>query len=703
MDSEMCKREYDWNSLGSHIRLLASHPDIQDSNGVAQSDLFDWSQSAPSPSQREAINVVRQCFDPACYENSSAAAQSLESFLTGYYIRRALGFRYAAVASYLFVPILQRFLRRKGLLRCSFMVGSKYPHVDHPAHGAIQLPPIYVESSDPVADAQAHHLCNLLAKTAHHRQEYKDLTTVPGLVKVLKESEVAQSVARSDPFSQGRKRSPSLRSAECYETLAGLVQRHVFKMDPTGDDSVADAIRPWLKHISESVLRAASVLESCADYRRCIKWSLSEERICQKARLILGLQVAQIVSETCLSRVSKSDRPNEHWDIGIPDQLLILDREIRECKEKFQLLPSPSFQVIFRGMMRRGDRWAFASWKLPAQHRRGLPDSFLVCLVDEKKYKGATEDELSGAILSNLIRPLGDALLPLGRVAVETDLIERQIQAEVKREVAITVAGAGHRLKTELGGMLEAARKMLELLKRQPLELEKARKECGRVELLTEAMEKAAECMIFMEEMVYADNNPEKLDPNRWFASRDTYYPVGRQVRKVLKQITDTGCWDLRVDEACLTLLDEYCIGETPKTAAGRWRLWDGFYDDIFYEVLYNAAKRTNNHKLEVGVERITVQFDQGARDSDCITFSNTAEQAWFCGLTLDQDKWTSWSTGKRAHAGGLAFIALRLRALGPNDLLVKTEVAGESASWFRVALVLEGLVHRKGCTNDSQ
>ncbi len=119
------------------------------------------------------------------------------------------------------------------------------------------------------------------------------------------------------------------------------------------------------------------------------------------------------------------------------------------------------------------------------------------------------------------------------------------------------------------------------------------------------------------------------------------------------------------------------------------WRPGDLFYDEVFSEVLTNAAKygkRTGSHvTLRLGIMDIDGE--------PCLVVSNVCQLAPnLKSLKLTLNKWHRWNTGSDGTIGGLFFVANSL--VQTQSGAVYAQVNCEDGEYmFQVGLQLEGLV----------
>ncbi|HEX7331524.1 MAG TPA: hypothetical protein VF290_08485 [Pyrinomonadaceae bacterium] len=119
------------------------------------------------------------------------------------------------------------------------------------------------------------------------------------------------------------------------------------------------------------------------------------------------------------------------------------------------------------------------------------------------------------------------------------------------------------------------------------------------------------------------------------------------------------------------------------------WRPGDLFYDEVFSEVLTNAAK----YGKRTGT-RVTLRV--GIRDiggEPCLVMSNACQQAPNVkSLKLTLNKWHRWNTGNDGTIGGLFYVANSLVQTRSGSLYAR--VSYEDGEYmFLVGLQLEGFV----------
>jgi hypothetical protein len=682
--------EQQWVELGQHIRLLTAHPDAKGADGTNASNLFTLPDN-PLPSQQEFENLIHEIFDPASFENTEAATYALECFVAEYFLRRELGFRYAAVAAYLYCPRPQHFLHEQGVLRCSFMVGSKYPHIDHPAEGAVQMPPWFVENHKPVHDHLALKLSELLTNTSKVSEEYADLLTIDGLVSILKQSEMVRSFLLSRTFIESPASSSRSPSEDDYRTLVNFLQTYVLNAPEDEQEIVPSKIGKMLGNLANYA--GKTILPFAKE------WSPSSEDIEKKIRRSVGFIVGQIIVEICLSSLSgRNAKIGEQKHLS--ESLIVLDRHIREQTGPFLLLPSPVVQQIFRQGIGSENKWAIAIRKLPQTYTQAPDDAFLICLLNEDRFwkdDMMEENDLLAAIDNDLVQRLVDCMLPLGRAAVATETRESYVKSERQRVVANHVYASAHRLGSALGDLLRCQAKVNELLEKQPSALLKeqatslkyARVWARQATVLTSGVREAANCMVFMAALSQASYDLSKLNPTKWMAPKGINYSVENGLRKILNKLKSAD-WQLSLSDDKLANLSSLFIDEEIETATEKRRLWDGFYDDMFFEILHNAAHRKVT-SMEVTYEMIPCQLEDQERSIACIVFSNPTVPKTFDGLRLKEQIWTEWCTEENGPQGALRYIAIRLRETMQGNLFVKYEIEN-GTSWFRIAAFIQGL-----------
>lgn len=127
------------------------------------------------------------------------------------------------------------------------------------------------------------------------------------------------------------------------------------------------------------------------------------------------------------------------------------------------------------------------------------------------------------------------------------------------------------------------------------------------------------------------------------------------------------------------------------------WRPSDLFYDEVFSEVLTNAAKygqRTgNNVTLRLGIEAIDGE--------PCLQVSNMCQQAPnLKSLKLNLNKWQRWNTRYDGTIGGLFFVANSLEQTQSGAVYAQVNCEG-GEYMFHVGLRLEGFVASGKLTTD--
>lgn len=131
----------------------------------------------------------------------------------------------------------------------------------------------------------------------------------------------------------------------------------------------------------------------------------------------------------------------------------------------------------------------------------------------------------------------------------------------------------------------------------------------------------------------------------------------------------------------------------------------DLFYDEIFWEILFNAFRRgkaNTNQQVSIRVFLEPISNDR-IESSPMLVFENDCEYGINAqSLLLDiNNGWNKWSTSENAPVGGLYFIATFLQITNTGCLYAKIHEIDKRFT-FSIGLLLNGIrLKTKGLNND--
>jgi hypothetical protein len=157
----------------------------------------------------------------------------------------------------------------------------------------------------------------------------------------------------------------------------------------------------------------------------------------------------------------------------------------------------------------------------------------------------------------------------------------------------------------------------------------------------------------------------------------------------------------LTITNTDINMLNDLQIGATIIQGDKKFRLFDAFYDDIFFEILYNATEKSDKQKkLEIRYKRLPWSSDEQLAKYKFVTFTNLTDESDFINrLKLVPEKWTSWSISPDGPNGALRHIAMRLNATNPPQGLLLARPFRSGSKWkFSLAIYIIGLqIQKKG------
>jgi hypothetical protein len=150
---------------------------------------------------------------------------------------------------------------------------------------------------------------------------------------------------------------------------------------------------------------------------------------------------------------------------------------------------------------------------------------------------------------------------------------------------------------------------------------------------------------------------------------------------------------DVCVEVKGLKELPDLWLEKTIQTEPGKRRLYDTFFNAIFFEIMFNAARRSR--PITVGIE--SLQGPEGGASGDCITFTNPIAEYDADNMSFLSEDYTRWPTTGETQ-GGLSHIATKLDIARQGVLYGKKYKRGKKW-YFSLALRLDAL-RRKECSH---
>lgn len=266
-----------------------------------------------------------------------------------------------------------------------------------------------------------------------------------------------------------------------------------------------------------------------------------------------------------------------------------------------------------------------------------------------------------------------------------------ELQAKLADDLAESVYSIGHPLKHRLGRVRQAVETEFEALNAQPFDLDDARYQCQRMRLFTTSAECTASIMDLMANLCQ-HRDVSKLDGK--FFSRAPY-AIGEHFRMILGHSGEAGA-RTRIEESDLRRLDGLSIqpGDSLR------RLFDPFYDDILFELLFNAERHCHPSAKELSVtyEHIPGDVVDVGKALSALIFTNVMREPSFDRLGLTPNQWCRWRTDRRGPKGGLRLLASQLSLTGAGDLFAR--ILEQEGQWlFSLGVSLHGVTQERSET----
>lgn len=271
----------------------------------------------------------------------------------------------------------------------------------------------------------------------------------------------------------------------------------------------------------------------------------------------------------------------------------------------------------------------------------------------------------------------------------------RQREESAGRSLAENVYAIGHPLKHRLGrfsGSFETIRNDL----KRACPAEKRPRIDGLVSDIRcrlKAVTNTAKCMDMMAELARRHGSAESMDRSKEFLVQGEY-PLLKHLGRLLSEIQP------RLEIAILNReqLQELSILPSIPTSPLKSRLFDPFYDDLFYELITNAEDKvpSSDRSFSIGVvSPASIELD-GIDTPWCLQFVNQfevdatldAERHFRERLRLESETWKKWDVSEHGPKGGLRLLAVTLQSTNSGQLFVKLQPIGRLWS-FSVAVTL--------------
>jgi hypothetical protein len=259
---------------------------------------------------------------------------------------------------------------------------------------------------------------------------------------------------------------------------------------------------------------------------------------------------------------------------------------------------------------------------------------------------------------------------------------------QVDRDLAENVYAIGHPLKHRLGLINE-------FLGSQSAALEEGSVANAliwhhRVVNAVECAARTAGTMDFFSSLCQHGRRLDRMASK--FVTTKPYKP-GTTVRQHLDSFARAR-WTLAGDSNDLLALDAIVVAPQREV-----RPCDSIYEDLFFEILFNAYWKSppDKRELRITLKQIQVLGRASVATYPCILFSNPTTAANECereevfrGLDIG-DEWSRWPDDPGGPKGGLRLHAFQLRVTGAGDLFAKLAPhAGQW--WFSVGVFLASM-----------
>jgi len=303
--------------------------------------------------------------------------------------------------------------------------------------------------------------------------------------------------------------------------------------------------------------------------------------------------------------------------------------------------------------------------------------------------------QLPEGIWNGITALLDGAIASVGRWEA-AQLSRLHEQRRLSYALAATAYGVGHELKDPHSLARNALSRLATALATAENEIPKPEllKKCHAARLLVEWAADLSSNMNLLGALFGINGDCGQLD-SKFFSEQNQPYPVVGRLAKIGRLINEA--WDSTQGNAWMPIeiegldnprIKRLVVAETIATQEGERRLGDAFFDSIFFEIIFNAARRMAQ-RITVAYENVVFRAEKETRR--CVIFQNEADEQDFSDMTYPTEEYEPWPTSGESHPGGYRHIATKLAVSRQGGLAAK-RFTSNGKHYFAVALNLEPL-----------